>query len=459
MLNSIFTASSSDASVAASYALCDTLLNSVGFRGLTQYGILAEIKKAAADKKSGLRRESAQNLLGALFERLPPKQKVSEVALLLQDGGMVACALDALSDKGSVVRDAAQYGLDELFKNLSPEALIVGLLPALSTYLSKRSGKWQGTVGGYKLLQKMADKSKMEVGSSKEEANDKDILRESMGTKLAGLIPIVEAGMHDLKTEVEKQAVATMTSLTNLLSNDDVAPRIPLLIATMQHPSTETLQKAIHALSQTTFVAIVTSPVLALLTPLLERSLNTPTTAQEVLRQTVVVVENLTKLVHDPIEARTFLPKLRPGVQSVKDRASLPEVREMATRAVNVIDKSMGDDDGVLASGAIARTTQEDVATVLEAEIKKAGGLGGDLDTFKVLRPYLCTMVAEDVNHRQTPRISALVTPYLQQIMKEDGAAEKVGAAIHKFYVDEDHRKFGMPVKEEDGEIEISTLR
>ena len=106
-----------------------------------------------------------------------------------------------------------------------------------------------------------------------------------------------------------------MTSLTTLLSNDDVAPRIPLLISTMQNPSTETQQKAIHALSQTTFVAIVTSPVLALLTPLLERSLNTPTTSQEVLRQTVVVVENLTKLVHDPVEARTFLPKLTPGVQ------------------------------------------------------------------------------------------------------------------------------------------------
>jgi elongation factor 3 len=122
ILNTIFTAPSSEASVSASYLLCDILLNSVGFRGLVQYGILAEIKKAASDKKSGTRRESAQNLLGALFERLPPQQKISEVVLLLQDGGMISCALDALSDKGPIVREAAQYGLDELFKNLSPEA-------------------------------------------------------------------------------------------------------------------------------------------------------------------------------------------------------------------------------------------------------------------------------------------------------------------------------------------------
>lgn len=41
-------------------------------------------------------------------------------------------------------------------------------------------------------------------GTIEEEVNHKDILREAMGTKLAALIPTVDAGMHDLKTEVEK---------------------------------------------------------------------------------------------------------------------------------------------------------------------------------------------------------------------------------------------------------------
>jgi elongation factor 3 len=455
-LETIFAKDSSSAtSVDASYGLATILLNSVGYKGLYDYGILAEIKKAANDRKSGFKKEGAQNLLGALFERFPAQQSISEVVFLLQDGGMVPIALDALSDKGAVVRDAAQYGLDALFGQLSSEALVVGLLPVLSQYLAKRSGKWQGTVGAYKLMQRIADKAKLVVGSTKEEANNADILRESMGTKLAGLIPIVEGGMHDLKGEVEKQAVATMNSLTSLLSNDDVAPRIPLLIATMQHPSTETLQKAIHALSQTTFVAIVTSPVLALLTPLLERSLNTPTTAQEVLRQTVVVVENLTKLVHDPVEARTFLPKLKPGVKGVQDRASLPEVREMAARAVKVIDKAMGEDDGVVALGAITRTTTADVEKILDAEIKNNGGLAADVDLFKITKPYIAEMVAEDVNHRFVARISNRITPYLPQLLKNEDAAKAVGEAVQKFYVDEDARKYGKPIQEDDGEIEI----
>jgi len=248
-----------------------------------------------------------------------------------------------------------------------------------------------------------------------------------------------------------------MTSLTTLLSNDDVAPRIPLLIKTMQNPSTETLQKAIHALSQTTFVAIVTSPVLALLTPLLERSLNTPTTSQEVLRQTVVVVENLTKLVHDPVEARTFLPKLKPGVQGVKDRASLPEVRELAERAVNVIKKAMGDDDGNVTNGQITPTTTEDVLRVLEKELKLRGGVTsypGDAEIWLLTRTYVSEMVREDVRLRQMERVKLCTGPYLEHIVR-DHQAQMVGDAIHKHFLEEDYRKFGQPIKEDTGEVEI----
>lgn len=226
----------------------------------------------------------------------------------------------------------------------------------------------------------------------------------------------------------------------------------------MQNPSTETLQKAIHALSQTTFVAIVTSPVLALLTPLLERSLNTPNTSQEVLRQTVVVVENLTKLVHDPVEARTFLPKLKPGVQGVKDRASLPEVRELATRALNVIKKAMGDDDGNLADGQIAPTTTDDVLRVLEREVKAHGGLSGqpgDGPIWTLAKEYVSEMVKEDVNLREISHIDLCCGRYLKQLLKDD-SAEAISNAVQKHFIDEDHRKFGQPIKVDDtGEVEI----
>lgn len=456
MTTAIYTSKTSQGSLDAAYALTDMLLNSVGFRGLNTYGIVQEIKAAASDKKNPARREGAMFAMGALFERFPPKDRMSEVIFLLQQDFLVQIALDAMSDKASSVREGAKYALDALFDNLGPEAKIYGLLPIINRYLIKKAGKWQGTVVAFELIGRMADKAKMGMASLEEETM-KDVLRGAMGKRLEDLIPIVEGGMHDLKAEVTKQAVKTMNSLTTLLQNDDVAPRIPLLVQSMENPSTESLQKAIHALSQTTFVSIVDSPVLALLTPLLERSLNSPTTSQEVLRQTVVVVENLTKLVHNPIEARAFLPKLRPGTQAVRDRASLPEVREIAQRAIDVIDKAMGDQADGSTNGAIARTTTEDVEAVLEKEVQAAGGLPqypGDADIWAFAKPYLSGMVAEDANLRQLARITGNLVPYLAPFM-DDGKADTVSQAVHNFYVEEDHRKYGAPVQEDDGETEI----
>ncbi|KAF2629741.1 elongation factor 3 [Macroventuria anomochaeta] len=455
-LSSIVTAKTSHASVDAAYALTELLQNSVGFRGLQGYGILDSLKKSASNKKDPVQREGAMNGVGALFERFPRAQKLTEVVFMIQDEALLPLTIDLLSDKAAPVRESAKYALDSLFDNLTAEAKVFGLLPALMKYLGKKSGKWQGAVGALELIGRMADKAKMGMESLEVE-KEKDVLREAMGKKLERLIPIVEGSMHDLKTEVAKQAIKTMNSLTTLLQNDDIAPRIPLLVKAIEDPSTQSLQKAIHALSQTTFVAIVTSPVLAMVTPLLERSLNNPNTTQEVTRQTVVVVENLTKLVHDPIEARAFLPKLRPGVKAVVDRASMPEVREIGGRALAVIDDAMADKDGNVEHGALARVSPFEVSLTLEKHIKDAGGLlnlPGDAEVWAAAKAYISEMIAEDIFEREIKRIPSLVAPYLQPLMNP-GDAEKVTEAVSQYYIDEDHRKFGQPVVEEDGETEI----
>jgi len=456
--NTIYNAKTSQESLDAAYALTDSLLNSVGFRGLAAYNLLPEISKAATDKKVAGKREGAMFAIGAIWERFPPKARLSEIVFLMQESSIVATVLDSLADRQSPVKEGAQYALDALYGHLSAEMKVFAFLPVLVSYLRKKTGKWQGTVGAMTLLGKMADDAKMGM-ESRDVEEGKDVLREAMGRKLAELIPIVEAGMHDLKGEVSKSAIKTMNSLTTLLQNDDIAPRIPFLVKSIEDPSAEAQRKAIHALSQTTFVTIVTSPVLALLTPLLERALNTPTTPQEVLRQTVVVVENLTKLVHDPVEARAFLPKLKPGVQAVRDRASLPEVREIGQRAYDVILKAIGESEAGTPANThtVERTKPEDVLSVVEQEVGKNGGFinyPGDADVWAHAKLFISNAVAEDVNQRLVDRLTKNLVPYLQPLM-DDGKADAVGAAVKEFYVAEDNRKYGAPVKEDDGETEI----
>jgi elongation factor 3 len=200
-VSSVVSAKMSHASVDAAYALTTLLQNSVGFRGLKGYGILDEIKKSAVNKKDAVRREGAMNALGAFFERLPRTQRTTEVVFLVQEEGLVPLVLDALADKTGSVKESAKYALDSLFENLSAEAKIFGLLPVLIQYLAKKSGKWQGAAFAYGLIGRMADKAKMGMESLDVE-KEKDILREAMGKKLERLIPIVEGGMHDLKSEV-----------------------------------------------------------------------------------------------------------------------------------------------------------------------------------------------------------------------------------------------------------------
>ena len=200
LLHTVFTAQTSQASLDAAYSLTDEIIRETGYHGLEAYGVLDQIRQAATDKKSGTRRESAMILLGALFERLPRRHPVTEV-IFLRASGCIALALDALADKGAVVRESAQYALDALFANLRSEALVVGLLPVIMGYLEGKSVKWQGAVAAFELMARMAEKAKVGM-DSKEVEKDKEILRESMGKRLAGLIPVVENGMHDLKAEV-----------------------------------------------------------------------------------------------------------------------------------------------------------------------------------------------------------------------------------------------------------------
>lgn len=200
-LSSIVTAKTSHASVDAAYALTELLQNSVGFRGLHGYGVLDSLKKSATNKKDPVQREGAMNGVGALFERFPRAQKLSEVVFMVQDETLLPLTIDSLSDKAAPVRESAKYALDSLFDNLSAEAKVFGLLPVLMKYLGKKSGKWQGAVGALEMIGRMADKAKMGMESLEVE-QEKDVLREAMGKKLEGLIPVVESFMHDLKSEV-----------------------------------------------------------------------------------------------------------------------------------------------------------------------------------------------------------------------------------------------------------------
>lgn len=104
----------------------------------------------------------------------------------------------------------------------------------------------------------------------------------------------------------------------------------------MAEPSS--VPACIKSLSNTTFVAEVTSPALAVLVPLLMRALNDR--SMEVQRRTVVVIDNLVKLVRDPNIAAVYLSPLVEGVSKIAKGAAFPEVRAFGEGALQTLSKA-----------------------------------------------------------------------------------------------------------------------
>lgn len=96
--------------------------------------------------------------------------------------------------------------------------------------------------------------------------------------------------------------------------------------------------QTIKSLSNTTFVTEVTPPSLAVLIPLLQRGLNDR--SMEVQRRTVIIVENVCKLVRDPVVAAQYLKPLVEGVEKIRSGASFPEVRAFAQSAHDTLMKA-----------------------------------------------------------------------------------------------------------------------
>lgn len=439
-----------------------TALPNSDMQRLLQSIIIPNVLKNAQDKKSAVNRESALIVLGSLYETLP---KVSAISYLILAPTVSAVVFDALAEKNGPVKEAAEYAIHALYTilvsdstsplhNVSSELGVAYLSSSvLCTYLTSSKAKPQGKIGALDLLAKLAER----MTALSEEVGD-DFGRELMGRQLEALIKGVEGGLFDVKADVARAAMNCLTKLTGLVGNDDVRPHMPMLVRTLREGSHQALAKAIHDLSQTTFVALVTSPLLALLTPILERVLNSPQTGQEVLRQTVVVVENLTKLVHDPVEAREFLPRLLPGVERVEGFSSLPEVRLLAESCVKVMKGAMKLSD--VEQDATKPFTREELERKVEELIGPKTTNEARSLWNSIVRSVLAEVTKEIMALREWEHVYSVSTVLLKEMVEGgNDVASPLSKELSSWCESEFTKRFGAltkpKVEHDPSEIEI----
>jgi elongation factor 3 len=124
-----------------------------------------------------------------------------------------------------------------------------------------------------------------------------------------------------------------------------------------------------HEMAGVTFVQSVESAALAMIVPLLLRGLREKSIATK--RQSAVIINNVSKLVDNPVEAAPFLPLLLPALETNATSISDPEARGVTEKAVEQLLRLKGlADTAVSIVGDVSK---------LNTEFKKAFGIeGGD---------------------------------------------------------------------------------
>ncbi|KAI7864502.1 P-loop containing nucleoside triphosphate hydrolase protein [Spinellus fusiger] len=373
LIKQINTAPTSDEVDQAAHDLAKTVKEG-GVVILKHHNVLENLEASCKNKKSGLEREGGLIGFNAMIEVIG--HPIEPIMI-----GYLGLFLEMYADKGTVVQEAAQRAAETLVSKVPPEAAKI-LLPVLFEAMGAcinggkaPSKKWQTKVGALKLLKEFTARAPEQIGEA-----------------LPTIIPVVSNCLADTKSEVATVAQTTMMAVCAVGGNPDIERHLKDLVLCMGDPGR--VAKTIEKLAATTFVAEVNGPTLAITVPLLTRALNERSTL--VLRQTVIITDNLCKLVRDPRTAAQFLPQLYPGVDRQAETAAFPEIRELASRAKQTLidaggvkdksDADSSDDVGVILSF-------EEAAKIIKAEITKVQAF---IDSYyHTYIPYMGAMVAD----------------------------------------------------------------
>ncbi|XBW34784.1 hypothetical protein QEN19_000350 [Hanseniaspora menglaensis] len=359
------------------------------------------VKKLCRPKNDTTVRESGLLLVTLLTNNLIAGNSPNEAVL---PDFLPAC-WDSFSDKQDVVKREGQHGLDAILLQFNQVSLVSSILPKCLDYLTNSSAKWQSKVACLKTIDFI------------KETTQPDYLEKTF----KDTIPVLCDAATDFKSELAKKGYETLLNYVKVLDNLDLQPRYELIVDTLTNPSN--VSNCVKSLASVTFVAEVTEPALALLVPILTKSLNgsSATVSQEQLRQTVIITENLTRLVNNRVEIESFIPALEPGVKKVIENAANKEVRELAGKAMQVLTAE--DEEIILANGDKfnGRLSAEESKKILienfESSFEKLNDevkqfliqfvvTASNVNDYKAMRSYFANFKTEEESNKFVSQIS-----------------------------------------------------
>jgi len=156
-----------------------------------------------------------------------------------------------------------------------------------------------------------------------------------------------------------------------------------------------------HKMAGVTFVQSVESPALAMVVPLLLRGLREKSTATK--RQSAVIINNMSKLVDNPLDAAPFLPLLLPELEKNAGSISDPEARGVTENAVGQLQRLQG-----LADKAV--NIRGDTSKLIAEFTKALGDVSADAKVLEHAATVASTMM--DLNFMEDTQWKKNIAPF-----------------------------------------------
>lgn len=291
----------------------DSIVDIVKKEGVKKSGLPGSmsILIARCESKDDDETIAAFKTVKALCEECPQTQAFTKEAL-------TACLNGALA-KNADVKKASGEAAKAIVQKMNPFAM-KSLLPQIFSNLAVEV-KWQVRARTLKLIAMFGELAPKQLGDS-----------------LPEVVPEVTACMWDTKKQVKEAATDAMKSALEVVGNKDIEHMTGKILTAITTPAE--VPEIMHKMAGVTFVQTVESPALAMVVPLLLRGLREKQIATK--RQSAVIINNMSKLVDNPLDAAPFLPLLLPALETNASSIADPEAREVTERAVAQLNRLKG---------------------------------------------------------------------------------------------------------------------
>mmetsp|Transcript_52087 Transcript_52087/g.103476 ORF Transcript_52087/g.103476 Transcript_52087/m.103476 type:complete len:468 (-) Transcript_52087:173-1576(-) len=293
------------------------VVKAFGVQVLWTHGLMAALSAALSDtgshKNTSGRVEGALHGVAALMRRCKCWFEPYVFKLF-------PSMLSHYGHKSQAVKDAAQISCVTTIKALNPRAARV-VLPLI--FCAMESPDWRVKCGAVQLIGILAKHASSQLNIC-----------------MPLIVPRVTTCLRDTKKEVAKAAKASLLDACGVIGNPDILPVVPSVIAAIKDPNE--CAKALEDLMHCTFVHPVDGSSLAVIVPILSRSL-TSRGAMHEKRKAATVIINMCKLVLNPSDVEPFVPKLLPELKKNAEDAAFEEIRGVCAMAEQVMLRAMGE--------------------------------------------------------------------------------------------------------------------